>query len=389
VAPTAGLTQSNRIRMLTAETRLSRRGPNGTGWLIGLSLLHNEARVKRRMDESHFTSSLTGIENKVREGTLYGEGTVELLPRLTLTLGGRLTHSRLSGQSEDAAFRFEPEAGTSRSETRLLPSAALAYRPDDRLTLFARFQQGFRPGGIAVRRDFVQRFKGDRVSTGEVGARYAGRDLEFSLNASWTDWDDIQADLIDGFGFPTTANVGDGRVLSLGVTSRWRPLPGLQLDAGIYLNDTKVTQKTALTPMSALAAAAGLPFTGQDEASDSSLSDFKRLPNIADVTGRVGFAYSAPLNAELDFEANGFARYVGKSTLGVGPILGQLQGDYLDTGIEVRVGNRSRGLSLSMTNLLDSRGNRFALGSPFLVRDRNQITPLQPRTIRLGFDAAF
>jgi iron complex outermembrane receptor protein len=53
----------------------------------------------------------------------------------------------------------------------------------------------------------------------------------------------------------------------------------------------------------------------------------------------------------------------------------------------VRRGNRS--ISLTLSNLLDSRGNRFALGSPFLVRDRNAITPLQPRTIRIGFDLVF
>ena len=176
-APTAALTQANRIHMLTAETRLARRGPDGTGWLIGLSLLHNEARVKRRMEQPIFAHALTGVENRVQEATLYGEGTLEVAPRLALTLGGRLTHSRLSGRSEDAtgemAFRFDPEAGVTRSETRLLPSAALTYRPDERLTLFARVQQGFRPGGIAVRRDFVQRFQGDHVSTAELGARYA------------------------------------------------------------------------------------------------------------------------------------------------------------------------------------------------------------------------
>ncbi len=86
---------------------------------------------------------------------------------------------------------------------------------------------------------------------------------------------------------------------------------------------------------------------------------------------------------------NGYGRYVGKSTLGIGAILGQLQGDYLDTGLEFRVGTAKRAVTLSLTNLLDARGNRFALGSPFLVRDRNQITPLQPRSVRLGFDAAF
>jgi hypothetical protein len=46
------------------------------------------------------------------------------------------------------------------------------------------------------------------------------------------------------------------------------------------------------------------------------------------------------------------------------------------------------GVSLAVTNLSDSVGNRFALGTPFTI-GRDQITPLRPRTFRLGFDAAF
>ncbi|MCB2060997.1 MAG: TonB-dependent receptor [Novosphingobium sp.] len=385
-APTAGVTQSNHIHMFTAETRLARRGPDGTGWLAGVSLLHNEGTVNRDLEESMFGMALTGARNRVREATLYGEGTVEPIDRLTLTLGGRLTHSRLSGSSEDAtqavAFSADPQAAAARSETRVLPSAALAYRPDSRTTLFARYQQGFRPGGVAVRRDFIQRFKGDRVETYEAGGRYRNGTLELEASASLTDWRNIQADLIDGFGFPTTANVGDGRVLSFGVTSRWRPLPGLEIDAAVYLNDTKVTGRATLTPVTG---SSGLDSSDASEA----LAQFTRLPNIADVTGRFGFAYSAPLSDRLDFRMDGYARYVGKSTLGIGPILGQLQGDYLDTGLEFRLVGERYGVSLALTNLLDSRGNRFALGSPFLVRDRNQITPLQPRTVRLGFEVAF
>ena len=118
-------------------------------------------------------------------------------------------------------------------------------------------------------------------------------------------------------------------------------------------------------------------------------TEMQRLPNVADATGRVGIAYTHSLSDGLDLVANGYARYVGKSTLGIGPILGRLQGDYVDTGFEVRIGEAKRGVSLALTNLLDSRGNRFALGSPFLVRDRDQTTPLRPRSIRLGFDLGF
>ncbi|CAN5786559.1 hypothetical protein BH11PSE6_BH11PSE6_02650 [soil metagenome] len=375
-AAAAAYVQTDRISMITAETRLARRGRDGTGWVIGLSVLHNVARANRLMDIGPYDIPLTGVRNQVDEQTLYGEASFEPVERLTLTFGGRLTHSRLSGDSEDVlrvvAFRVDPGANNARSETRLLPSAALAWRATDRLTLFARYQQGFRPGGIAVRRDFVQRFKGDRVATSEAGARYGDGAFSLSLNASLSRWKDIQADLIDGFGFPTTANVGDGRVLSVGVSGRWQPAHGLSFDASLYLNDTKVTSRTL----------ASFP-------SDLDAGDFERLPNVADATGRFGFTYITPLSAKLDFEVNGFGRYVGKSTLGIGPILGQLQGDYLDTGLEFRVGSARRAVTLSLTNLLDARGNRFALGSPFLIRDRNQITPLQPRSLRIGFDAAF
>lgn len=399
-APSTGYSQANRISMLTFETRLARRGPDGTGWLVAASLLRNEARVQRRMDAAPTlaaagggepaTSSpdrnygwstaifqpLTGVTNRVEEATLYGEATVEPMPRVTLTLGTRLTHARLTGRSEDVletlAFRNDPGARGTRSETRLLPSAALAWRPDGRLTLFARYQQGFRPGGIAVRQDYIQRFQGDRVTTIEAGGRYAGGRFDLALSGSWTNWKHIQADLIDGFGFPTTANIGDGEVFSLGLAGRWRPIAGLEIDAALYLNDSAVTRRDVIL----------LPIEGPALPAD-------RLPNVADATARLGFAYSADLSFGGALTLSGHARYVGQSTLGVGPILERLQGDYLDTGLEARIGDDRRGLSIALTNLLDSRGNRFALGSPFLIRDRDQITPLRPRSIRIGFDLAF
>jgi outer membrane receptor protein involved in Fe transport len=376
-AADAAYSQANRISMVTGEVRLARRGINGTGWLLAASLLHNRAQTNRRMEAAPFDTALTGVNNKVDEATLYGEATVEPRDRFTLTLGGRLTHARLSGSSEDVAdvvaYRIDPGARASRSETRFLPSIAAAYRAADGLTLFARYQQGFRPGGIAIRREYVQRFAGDRVATVEAGGRYRSPALDLAVSASATRWTDIQADLIDGFGFPTTANAGDGRVLSIGMVSRWRPIVGLEFDAALYLNSSKVTERAFVA----------LP------TEESFTAQIERLPNVADASGRIGMAWTKSLGDDLELTTSGYARYVGKSTLGIGPILGRLQGDYLDTGVEMRVGKGARGISVAVTNLLDARGNRFALGSPFLIRDRDQTTPLRPRSIRLGFDLSF
>ena len=65
-----------------------------------------------------------------------------------------------------------------------------------------------------------------------------------------------------------------------------------------------------------------------------------------------------------------------------------MQGDYLDSGLILRFGRENAGLTLSVTNLAGSEGNRFALGTPFST-GRAQVTPLQPRTIRIGFDTRF
>jgi outer membrane receptor protein involved in Fe transport len=378
-APPAVFEQTSRIDMMTFEGRLARRGSDGTGWLVGASLLDNTARVNRQMDVAALGGldmPLTGVRNKVDEATLYGELTVEPLRRVTVTLGGRVNRARLSGQATDVprmiALRVNPDAEASRIETRFLPSVAVAWRPAAALTLFARYQQGFRPGGIAIRRDFIEQFKGDRVGTLESGLRWSSHRLDASIGLAWTRWKDIQADLIDGFGFPTTSNIGDGRILSISSAAKWRPVNGLELEGALYINDSRVTRTAPLV------------FALEGPALDAS-----RLPNVANLSGRLGLTYERSLGDGAKLDVTGFARYVGKSTLGIGAVLGQVQGDYLDTGLEIRIGTPRRGISLALTNLLDSRGNRFALGSPFEIRDHNQITPLQPRSIRLGFDVSF
>ena len=43
-------------------------------------------------------------------------------------------------------------------------------------------------------------------------------------------------------------------------------------------------------------------------------------------------------------------------------------------------------VSLTVTNLLDGRGNSFGFGNPFSLRLASQETPLRPRTIGLRIE---
>ena len=54
----------------------------------------------------------------------------------------------------------------------------------------------------------------------------------------------------------------------------------------------------------------------------------------------------------------------------------------------MRVAGDRRAISLSVTNLTDETGNRFAFGAP-IATGVDQITPLRPRTIRLGLEQGF
>ncbi|MBX7481943.1 TonB-dependent receptor [Qipengyuania qiaonensis] len=364
--------QRNDTRMLTHETRVwlpldERR----FGWLAGVSLIDNRTQLNRSLERGRERSAATGVLNTITEATLYGEGSYRLRDNLIATVGARLTYARLGGSAEDVplALTIERAAVTaSRDQSAILPSASLLASLSPVTSLYARYQEGFRPGGLAIEGEFVRRFCEDHARTLEFGARHgrAGIDtFDLALNLSYTRWSDIQADFIDDLGLPSTANIGDGRVWTISASGGAFLTDDLRLTGGATLNRSRIDEPVTL-----------------------SFSRITHVPNIAEFSGRLGLEYSRHLGSGLDLDGRVWASYIGKSRLGIGPELGDLQGDYLDSGLLVRVSNDRIGGTLSITNLADSEGNRFALGTPFAVV-REQVTPLRPRTIRIGVDFTF
>jgi outer membrane receptor protein involved in Fe transport len=365
--------QRNRITMLSSDTRLSLERPDGVGFVVGTSFVVNRSTQDRALGDPERPRPITGVRNSVWEATLYGEAAVKLFDPVTLTAGGRITHSELSGAALDAPLRLVAQlaaVSASRKQTSFLPSAALSARLSPELLLFLRYQEGFRPGGLAVSGDFIQRFQSDRVGTAEAGARFhrgGARGFDAAATLAYTRWSDIQADIVDFAGLPTTANIGDGRIYSLDLQLGWRPLPGLSFDASAVFSHSKVTN-----PAPSIIIATSSP-----------------LPNVARFNGRLGVEYRHRVSEAYDLRLTASARYVGKSRLGIGPILGEEQGDWLDTRLGARLESERHAFSITVTNALDEVGNRFALGSPFTLIERPQVTPLQPRTIRLGWETRF
>ncbi|OMJ32054.1 TonB-dependent receptor [Sphingomonas sp. Sph1(2015)] len=382
--------QANATRMQANETRAWYSAPDGSGWLAGFSYVHNRTRLTRLFGELGELLPRTGVVNTVEEATLYGEASLRLLPGLLTTGGLRVTRSVLDGEGEDLPLALSLQAlarlrevTARRAQTILLPSASALIDLTPGAQLFLRYQQGFRPGGLTIEGPLVRRFRNDRVATIEAGLRSGqpGRDrFDGSLTLAHTAWRDIQADFIDAAGLPSTANIGDGQLWTIEALAGFRIAPGLRVEGAVSYNDSHIDE-----PSSAQAFAL---MDGMAADRATILARLSQIPNIARFTGRAGAVYRRTLASGHDLRVDGWLRYVGSSRLGVGPILGEQQGSYLDSGVTARLGLGRYGVTAGITNLADVRGNRFALGTPFTT-GRDQVTPLRPRTLRIGLDAAF
>ncbi len=381
--------QRGKIKLFTSETRLSKSLENGGSWFVGTSLVNNRYQIRRAREGGLLTTNIGGIENEVNEVTGFGEIVWPLSNRLTVNAGGRVSHVWTTGRTLDApaGFRIAASDEAKRNQTAFLPSVGARYRLADGLIGHVRYQEGFRAGGIAVRDDMVQRFFNDEVAAIEGGLSYtSGGETGFDagITLAHTRWNDIQADLIDNDGLPVTENIGTGRIWTIDASASWRPLPGLSIDASAIWADSRLTQpaETIFVGDPEFLFLADLP-------AGTVVVDSDNLPNVADFSGRLGFSYATRLSEEADLSLAAWARYTGKSRLGIGPVLGVEQGDVVDTGLSASLDLGPRTVWLEATNIFNVRGNRFGLGSPFTLPFADQITPLRPRTVRIGFDFKF
>ncbi|WP_026091814.1 TonB-dependent receptor [Blastomonas sp. AAP53] len=381
--------QHGQTRLITNETRLSGETAGGIGWLAGTSLLSNRYRIRRARGSVERSSAITGIENRVEEATAFADLTIPATDRLFLDLGGRVSHVRLSGEALDTplmALAVLARSSAQRNQTAFLPSAGVRYRFSDAVSGHARYQEGFRPGGIGVRDDMVRRYRPDNVSAVEAGLAFSGGSLSGDVTLAYTRWRNIQADLIDSDGLPATENIGNGRIVTVDATLAWQPVPAFSVEASAVWADSRLVSPSAgifVLP----ANRAGFDFASIP--AGAVIADSNALPNVARLSGRMAANYRTSLGGAGDLMVGGSMRYIGRSRLGIGPVLGVEQGDVLDTALSASLTRGGRSFWLQASNLLDTRGNRFALGSPFTLPHGEQTTPLRPRTITIGADFSF
>lgn len=358
------------IQLLTHETRLSGSFGGRGRWLMGASILHNRARSTQQLGNVGEPLPLASVSNSTVDSAVFGEATTPTVASLELTVGGRLSYVRQTSELPGAEKTggFEPK----RTQFRVLPTAALAWKRPG-LIVYARYQEGYRPGGLQIAgladQVTARRFERDHIGTLELGMRFgtsAQARLTGSIAASTASWDDIQADLVDTDGLPFTANIGSGRVRNLAATLTWRPDRHLTFDASGFVAASDLSK----------------PAPGYGTAQD------RDLPNIAEKGWRLALRHENDMaGTHLSLDAG--LRYVGRSKLAVRPPFNLPQGGYYDLSLGGRLSRGRFGLSLDIGNALDAEANTFAFGNPFALAQGDQSTPLRPRSVRIGLDASF
>ncbi len=364
-------TEQLAIRLLSHETRLS-SNTDGASWVIGLSGFMARDTTKRALSDSTAPMRIAGFRNSNDEAAVFGQFSHDIAPGLAATIGGRLSYTHSTGELIDSIDTASSEPV--RNELRFSPTVALAWNINERFLAYLHVQSAFRPGLLEVApSDSVQaseRVESDSLSMVELGARLGRRGKDrFTLDASVAHqrWSDIQSDLIDSAGLPFTTNIGYGQITSFEASASWRTTTALTLDALLFVNASRLAK-----PAPQFAAA-----------------DERDLPNIARAGGRLAATYKHRFDNQVGLTINSAVRYVGHSELGIGAPLDVSQGGFVDTAIGARLARGAFGLSVDVTNLPDTRGNRFSYGNPFGISLRNQVTPLLPRKIRLGIDLQF
>ncbi|MCI4589461.1 TonB-dependent receptor [Sphingobium sp. BYY-5] len=363
--------ENNNITLFSHETRVSGGGKK-TPWVAGASLIYNASALSRTLGKPDAPVQITGVVNYQAEAALFGQFSRPILSTLTGTVGGRLTYARSVGNLLDNPMDKSNEPFS--NELRFSGTLGLDWHPPGSFSAFVHYQQGYRAGGLAVAPSGSalesRKFAADDLSMSEIGLRLGNREKDrLSVRAAFffADWNHIQADLIDNSGLPYTANIGSGRIYGLDGEIIWRLSSALTLTAAAFLNDSDLYAPEA-------------EFATPGE---------QTLPNIARDGIRLVAGWRRNIAPGVTLSSEASVRYIGKSRLGVGPLLDIPQGDYTVGDVGARIDFGRFGLSLDVTNISDIRANSFAFGNPFSLARRDQMTPLRPRTIRLGINAQF
>jgi hypothetical protein len=109
----------------------------------------------------------------------------------------------------------------------------------------------------------------------------------------------------------------------------------------------------------------------------------RHLPVVPAWTLRGSLAHDLMLGG-WDATLSASARYVGPARLSFDPALDRPMGNYLETGLGLRLRRGRLAVGLEATNVINARGDSFAYGNPLRIFSTNQYVRQDPRRVSLS-----
>lgn len=348
--------------VIAQELRLVSTGDGPLSWLVG-GYYSNEDYTE--------DAGLTAGPPNVFEGVfayeyetlaLFAELGYEILPDLTLTVGGRQTQYDTSVDFTGGIFFAPTDLVADDTETDFSPRFAINYDYGNG-SIYAQASRGFRLGQANVPIPFgpdngvPEFFVPDSLWNYEIGAKTTWFDNRLTINAAayFIDWSDIQLTLtcLACGGFTFIDNAGDAEIQGLEIESVAFLTPSTIWTAGLSYIDGETTDDVPGV------ATAGTRLPGSPE-----LSWNTSLQQEFEIGSKQAF-----VRADVLY----YGDYDDAFSIGTAP---EENGDYTKVDLRAGIAFGQVELGAFVNNLTDER--------PVLTRTTfpgPEVTTLQPRTI--------
>ncbi|RYG75527.1 MAG: TonB-dependent receptor, partial [Alphaproteobacteria bacterium] len=269
----------------------------------------------------------------IKAYSLFGQVRWDILPTLELAGGLRWTDEERIHKETNLAPTFGPVGPVSLLDPRLKssnvsPEVTLTYTPNDDLTLFASYRQGFKSGSfntlIYISPTTRASFNDEQVKGGEFGvkARAFDRAVTVNLAGYYYHYTNLQVganELTGGNVIATrTINAASANVSGVDFDMTYAPpqVEGLRLRAAVNYNHARYDKftnapcgngQTISQGCNQLLNAATGRFTSQD------LSG-RRLVRAPDWTGNIGLDYELPVGRDMKVLFGAAANYSSNYT---------------------------------------------------------------------------
>lgn len=254
--------------------------------------------------------------------------------------------------------------------------AALNYKPNSDVLLYASFNTGFKSGGYSASAPADPAYRPEKLTAYEIGekAELFNRVLRLNSAAFYYDYKDIQVQQFTAAGTSTLRNGSKARIYGFDLDATLAPGRGLQFNAGLSLLHAKYLDYNN--------APIGTPSGGVPVSTGSAAG--KRLPNAPNAVFNVGGTYTIPIGSN-ELVANGVWLHSSTYFFEADNIIRQRPYDLFNASLTFNLDGGRYSVAAFGNNLTNQAVISGGLTIPSL--GSQLITLLPPRTygVRAGF----